>query len=150
MGVIRARKRIIIAGSKTFNLTVSAWDGICTVTAKAIIVIHLDNMFTVTPSKCPVYCPPCAICTGSPTVTTSAPATCPSTCQTCLAPSNYVFGQSLYRITLNENTTYSNAILHVGLLSGAATANFSIMEARALDFFRVNRTTGIDCTMIFD
>ena len=143
MGVIRTKKRVVIAGSKTFNLTLSASDGVCTVYSRAIIIIHLDTMFTVTPSKCPVYCPACPVCTGVPVVSTSAPVTCPSTCQTCLSPSNYMFRNVYYWRTIQENTTYSSAILQMFLLSGSASANFSIMEASALEFFSISRTTGM-------
>ncbi|XP_065068670.1 protocadherin Fat 4-like isoform X2 [Rhopilema esculentum] len=141
MGVIRTKKRVVIAGSKTFNLTLSVTDGVCTAQSKAVIIIHLDTMFTVTPSKCPVYCPVCPVCTGVPVVTTSAP-TCPVTCPTCLAPSNYMFSRAQYVRTLLENTTYSSAILQVRLVSGSAAVNYSIVQASALEYFRVNRTTG--------
>ena len=143
MGVIRTKKRVVIAGSKTFNLTLSVSDGVCTAQSKAVIIIHLDTMFTVTPSKCPVYCPACPVCTGVPVVTTSAPVTCPVTCPTCLAPSNYMFSRAQYVRTLLENTTYSSAILQVRLVSGSAAVNYSIVQASALEYFRVNKTTGM-------
>ena len=139
MGVIRTKKRVIIAGSKTFNLTISVTDGVCAVKAHAIIIIHLDTMFTVTPSKCPVFCPACPVCTGAPVVATTA---CPVTCAPCLAPANYMFGLSHYWTALLENTTYVHAILTVRL-GGSASANFSILEANALQFFNISRTTGI-------
>ena len=142
MGIIKTKKRVVIAGSKTFNLTLSVSDGICTAHSSAIIIIHLDTMFTVTPTNCPVFCPACPICTGAPVVSTSAPSTCPSTCQTCLSPSNYLFGRTYYTSKIQENTTYSSSILQVQLLFGSATANFSILEASALEYFRINRTTG--------
>ena len=141
-GVIRTKKRVIVAGSKTFNLTLAASDSVCTVYSRAIIVIHLDTMFTVTPSKCPVYCPACPVCTGVPVTGTSAPSTCPSTCQACLSPSNYVFNRVFYSIMIQENTTYSNSILQVELRSASGNASFSIIEASALEYFKINGTTG--------
>eukprot|EP00794_Sanderia_malayensis_P015994 gene15994-17605_t len=152
MGVIRSQKRIVIAGSKTFNLTIRASDGVCAVDSHSVIIIHLDTMFTVTPSKCPVYCPVCPICTTAPsnTVTncqnvtivngTTCP-TCPTQCTTCVRPSGYMFATTRYTLYISENTTYSNAILTVQL-GGNVAANFSIIEADALTNFKVNKTTG--------
>ena len=128
MGIVTAKKRIVVAQSKTFTLNIRVTDGVCTANANAVIRIEHYNVST-----------------------TAAPATncpgCPS-CPSCPSASGYMFGSSHYWIRIAENTTYSNALLTVRL-AGSYAANFSILEAAALQHFQINRTTGRDAFRYF-